>query len=320
MSPLRITLSRLTRSAKVANRGLDRSAIVNMASRRSSLVRWSLPWAATAKNACHSSAVIRPLPSESIMSNRRLPWRCHLIPGRPLRPVEVGRVDHAVAVAVQPLPGRGGSRELGAVDRPVVVGVEPRRQPPPRVPEVAGMVPAAGLTGRDAGRSRSCSGSARTARACGRRGSPVRSPAETRFGSIGLSRGCCGAGFGSSAAGAETPQDSASRTAIAAVLFREFIAWPPDGQICDQWNIKRVTVSTGLVLTRYSTNSFVCLPLGCGQPEHDFGRTAGLPWARPDPCNSNFVSLSPISHFGSETLIDGLAFSIAVDGLSLLPG
>ena len=36
-----------------------------------------MPCAATAKKACHSPAVIRPLPSESIMSNRRLPWRAN---------------------------------------------------------------------------------------------------------------------------------------------------------------------------------------------------------------------------------------------------
>ena len=86
------------------------------------------------------------------------------------------------------------------------------------------MIPAAGLTGRYAGRSRSCTGSVRTARACGRRRMAGPIACQSRFGSIGLSCGRCGAGLGSSAAGAETPPASASRTAaIAAVLVREFI-------------------------------------------------------------------------------------------------
>ena len=62
----------------------------------------------------------------------------HPVPCRPLRPVEVGRGDHAVVVAVQPLPGGDRSRELGAVDRAVGIGVEPRGQPLPRVPEMLG--------------------------------------------------------------------------------------------------------------------------------------------------------------------------------------
>ena len=85
---------------------------------------------------------------------------------------------------------------------------------------------------------------------------------QSRFGSIGLSFGCCGAGLGSSAAGAGSPAARASRTAAsAAVPVREFIDMASNGSDCDQRNIERTTVGTGLVTTRYSTSSFVSFPL-----------------------------------------------------------
>ena len=72
------------------------------------------------------------------------PLPCHLVPGRPLRPVEIGRGDRAIVVAVQPVPGRGRSRELGAEDRAVPVAIEPGGEPLPGVARDAGMIPAAG--------------------------------------------------------------------------------------------------------------------------------------------------------------------------------